>query len=50
LAIAEYSINFDYIIKFHDTQMLAQKTGYYDHLIREATELELPTNNISRAD
>jgi hypothetical protein len=49
-AIAEYSINFDHKFKFHDTKMLAHKTGYHDRLIREVIDLELHTSNINWED
>ena len=38
LSVAEHSINFGHVIKFHDTKILAQKTGYYDRLIREPSK------------
>jgi hypothetical protein len=49
-SIAEQSINFEHITKLHDTNILAEKTGYYDRLIREAIKLELYTNNVNRKD
>jgi hypothetical protein len=47
-AIAEHSINHDHVIKFQETQILANKSGYMDMSIREATELDLHSNNTHR--
>jgi hypothetical protein len=47
-AVAEHSIDLEHCIQFHNTSILATKTRYTDHIVREATEIELHSNNMNR--
>jgi hypothetical protein len=47
-AVAKHSINLGHSIQPHNTSILATKTGYVDHIIREVTEIELQSNNMNR--
>jgi hypothetical protein len=47
-AVAEHSIDQGHCIKFHNSSILASKTRYMDRIVREATEIELHSNNINR--
>jgi hypothetical protein len=40
--VVEHSIN------FKSTTVLARTTGYMDHLLKEATEIQLHSNNFNR--
>jgi DNA-binding IclR family transcriptional regulator len=46
--MAEHSIDLGHRIPFHNTSILATKTRYMDHIIREAIENELHPNNMNR--
>jgi hypothetical protein len=47
-ALAEHSIDLGHRIQFYDTSILATKTRYMDHIIRETIEIELHPNNMDR--
>jgi hypothetical protein len=47
-AMTDYSVDLGHLIQFHSTSILATKTQNMDHIVREATEIELHPNNMSR--
>jgi hypothetical protein len=47
-AVAEHSIDQGHCIQFHNSSILATKTRYIDHIVREAIEIELHPYNINR--
>jgi hypothetical protein len=47
-AEAEHSIDQGHCIQFHNASILATKTRYMDHIVREAIEIELHPYNINR--
>jgi hypothetical protein len=49
-AVAEHNLNVGHCIQLHNISILAKKSRYMDHIIREAIEIELHPNNINRED
>jgi predicted GIY-YIG superfamily endonuclease len=49
-AVAEQSNNLDHCIQLQNTTILSTKSRYMDRMIREATEIEIQPNNMSRED
>jgi hypothetical protein len=49
-AVAEHSINQRHHIQFRNSSILATKTRYMDHSVREAIEIELQPYNVNRED
>jgi hypothetical protein len=47
-AVAKHGFNNIHKILFQDTAILSTKSGYLEHLIIEAIEMDLLPNNISR--
>jgi hypothetical protein len=43
-AVAEHSINMDHCILFHDTNIMAKKSGCMEHIIRKSTDTEFHPN------
>jgi hypothetical protein len=46
----EHSISLGHRIQLHHTTTLSTTSRYIDHIIREATEIELDPNNMKRED
>jgi hypothetical protein len=46
--IAEHTVDLGHRIQFHKTSILATKSRYMDRIVREAIEIELHPNNMSR--
>jgi hypothetical protein len=46
--VAEHSIDQGHGIQFHSSSILASKTRYMDHIVRETIEIELHPYNINR--
>jgi hypothetical protein len=47
MAVAGHSIDHRLHIQFHNSSILAMKTRYMDHIVREDTEIELHPYNIN---
>jgi hypothetical protein len=47
-AVAEHSVDQEHRIQFHNSSILATKTGYMDRIVREAIEIELYPYNTNR--
>jgi hypothetical protein len=50
LAMDEQSINLGHCIHFHDTSILAKKSGHTECIIRELTENEFHHDNINKKE
>jgi hypothetical protein len=49
-AMVEHGMNLGRCIQLHHTAILSTKPRHMDHIIREATEIELHHNNMNRED
>jgi hypothetical protein len=49
-ALSEHSINLGHRVHLHNTSILAKKLRRTDRVIREAIEIDVHANNISRED
>jgi hypothetical protein len=47
-SVAEYSVDLEHRIQFYITSILATKTRYMDHTVKEAIEIKFHSNNINR--
>jgi hypothetical protein len=48
--MAEHNINLGHHIQLHHTTILSTRPGYMNHIIREAIEIELHSNNMNKED
>jgi hypothetical protein len=49
-AVAEHSTESGHRIKFHETEGLAETSGYMERLVKEAIEINLNPENINREE
>jgi hypothetical protein len=49
-AVAEYGIESGHSIKFQETEVLANTSGYMDQFVKDTTELRLHPDSIKREE